>query len=66
MRIIREDVGGAGNLGREIWLHTRVPPPEEAGMTAHILFALAIGNIRGKYNRTELVPTLLLSLCVMP
>ena len=52
MIIIREDVGGAGNLVREIWLRTRVPPREEAVMAAHILFALAIGNTRRKYKRT--------------
>ena len=32
MIIIREDAGGAGNFGQEIWMHAHVPPQEEIGI----------------------------------
>ena len=46
----KRNVRGTGTVGWEIWLHTRVPSQEEAGIIAYLLCALTIGSIRQKYN----------------
>ena len=50
MIIIKGYIESARNFGGEIWMHTCVPSREETGITAHIVFASARGNIRGQCN----------------